>query len=441
MAVKMTNRNFTNLWHRFFVTACVVIFASMAAGFGVKLDESYIDLGINLNSYILTDEGIVIYYMYIVARVIAALYALYMITRPGGRLFSRTDYLMIIMFLWALVSSMWSIDPFVTLRSLINILLIQLIAVVAADRLSGDEVINAIWWAAAILILYSFVVAVAEAPFDLMEFGIAWSGLMPTKNIFGGLCGIFIVITFSAGGISRRFLLPKVVLVLVGFFALTKSGSIGAIISLLFSMSVVYTSKLSIKIGIGKKRSGLISLFTVGIAFLAVGYFAPDLLSLFGRETTFSGRTALWQAVLPLTTQFPLGTGYGLAGGDIALGLISQSVGSYYRAIDNAYIVLAVELGWGMVFVYAIYLISIATRVLEGRLGAEIGEYLLVGVGSFTIAHAFVEKTGGPYFGVDFFVLIMIATVANFDRIVHVGACEGAGRTIAPTAFKSGAIT
>ncbi len=212
-------------------------------------------------------------------------------------------------------STIWSIDPELTLRRSIAIVMTTLFGLYLSARYNWQDmlVLFGITWA--ILAIGSFLIALGVPTLGIEQEGDhigAWRGLWFQKNAMGG-------------HMSRAALL-------FGFLAITqptfrKLWIFGLILSvLLVLLSTSKTSLLGLIVGGGVlicgawMRRGPVSALTLiwtGVTFggLLVGLFMfqPVLvLEALGRDATLTGRTDIWAALFDVIADRPvLGYGYG----------------------------------------------------------------------------------------------------------------------------------
>jgi O-antigen ligase len=213
----------------------------------------------------------------------------------------------------AIVSAAWSPEPFFSFRRAIILLGTTMIGIYMAARLDWDEQLNVFGWLAAIAIAGSFVMAIF-----FPQYGIShdvhsgdWKGLFPHKNALGQL----MVFGILALAIGRPKSMPKGILVVCLFgaailLALSRSATAAVVVVVIAAMYIT----LHLMRVRSRKTLPLwlvcTPLIFAGIALVAVNRGA--ILEILGRDSTLTGRTAVWTAVVDAIRERPL-LGYGYA--------------------------------------------------------------------------------------------------------------------------------
>jgi exopolysaccharide production protein ExoQ len=250
--------------------------------------------------------------------------------------------------LLAIASSLWSIDPSLTLRRSIPFALTGLFGVYFASRFPQQRQL-------AILRRSLVILALATVAFALFLPAIGldhspghaadWQGVFTQKNA----CGRIMVLATAVILFDERLTLSRLSSLALFVFVLIMSGSRGAWIieaALLLLWLVLRFARRS-----SPRARTLLAVAAPASAFsLAVlALFAvPRLAPLFGRDATLSGRTAIWAQVLSSIARHPfLGYGYeafwrGMQGPSLQ---ISSSVHFVVVHAHNGFLEIALELG------------------------------------------------------------------------------------------------
>jgi O-antigen ligase len=248
----------------------------------------------------------------------------------------------------AIASSLWSLDPILTLRRSIPFALAGLFGVYFAARFSQPRQL-------AILRRTMIVLAVATVVFALFlpaigldhspGHGTDWQGVFTQKNA----CGRIMVLATAVILFDERLTLRRLASLALFVFVLLMSGSRGAWIiesALLLLWLVVRVARRS--------SPRVRTILAVAAPFAALGLAALALLEslrlapLFGRDPTLSGRTAIWAEVIRSIAQHPLlGYGYeafwrGMQGPSLQ---IAAAVHFVVVHAHNGFLEIALELG------------------------------------------------------------------------------------------------
>ncbi|HEY2783078.1 MAG TPA: O-antigen ligase family protein [Steroidobacteraceae bacterium] len=234
-------------------------------------------------------------------------------------------YLLLFVALAAL-SVLWSIDPGVTLRRLLRVVTMVLVAMafvlMSWQTTRFQNVIRPIL---TLLLVGSiiFVVVAPDLAIDKSEYAAligAWHGLATQKNGLGSLATIALILWLHAGLNKEKPLWMAVIGVVVSLICLINSRSSTSIMNSAFSCTLL-VMLMRPPVALRRYLPYMIVLFVVALLVysLAVLNLIPGssaLLSpitmLTGKDQTFSGRTNIWAIVNEHIVQHPfLGTGYG----------------------------------------------------------------------------------------------------------------------------------
>lgn len=212
--------------------------------------------------------------------------------------------------LFAVVSSLWSIDPLLTLRRSIPFALAGLFGLWFAARFSTRRQmrilrLTMIALAVATVALVIFVPAIAldHSPGHSSD----WQGVFTQKNA----CGRIMVLASAAILFAPRIRLRDGACLLLFLFVLVMSGSRGA--------WMIEAALLLVWIAVfAARRAGARARLPIGVAapvLAAAGvvlalHFSTPVMLLLSRDPTLSGRTAIWGQAVHAIEQRPL-LGYG----------------------------------------------------------------------------------------------------------------------------------
>ncbi|MEM1151144.1 MAG: O-antigen ligase [Pseudomonadota bacterium] len=229
------------------------------------------------------------------------------------RLAWRLPAIMVLLAL-AVLSSLWSIDPGVSLRRGIGLIATTLFGLYLATRFDWRRllmILGAVWLGLALI----NVLAGLAAPDFARDFEIhigAWRGFWFEKNTMGG-------------HMARASLIFGVLLLVDAKRRLTWSLGLGLSV-LLVLLSTSTTALLATVLGLGVLAGGWVMqgrpvMAVVGVwsgVALAGGFatfvaLQPEVfLGLFGKDASLTGRTDIWSALVDAITARPLlGYGYG----------------------------------------------------------------------------------------------------------------------------------
>jgi exopolysaccharide production protein ExoQ len=243
------------------------------------------------------------------------------------------------------ISVTWSIHPDLTLRRSIGSILLILVAAYLSVRFGEKDRMKVFSFAFATSAIGSLLFVAAYPDYGITPEG--WRGIFEQKNGLGLIMAVAIFVELY-------------LVVLGNWKPIWRFGLLGIYLTLLilshsftsWICSVLYLIGAAIYIvGRSDKLAGLIVAITLGLplVLLQLGiWYNPELLTVFGKDPTLTGRTELWLATLDLIKQKPLlGWGYNATWvpTDPQTAAIWQKVEWPFPNAHNAYLDVALQLG------------------------------------------------------------------------------------------------
>jgi O-antigen ligase len=285
--------------------------------------------------------------------------------------------LLLLLLLLAVASTVWSIDPDVTVRRVVALGLTTLSGVVIATRFSWRGLAEVMGLGFAVLVVLSFGAGLLAPSVGVMSelFPGAWRGLWSEKNMLGAHMALASAV-FMAAAVLR----PERRAVWLGFFAaavllVLLSTSKTALLAMLLGFAVLGFVALV-------RRSAATGVATtwaagVGVAVLALGalFAAEAVFDLLGKDATLTGRTQIWEAAVRQVSQQPwTGFGYGAVWDNASrwgpLAAIAHEIEHLPQHAHNGWLEVWLGLGLVGVVIWAAYLLEVWARAL----GATYGE-------------------------------------------------------------------
>lgn len=310
----------------------------------------------------------------------------------------------------AAASVVWSPNKGVTLFALAQLTVCIGYPILACRLFGYAGALRVVWWFGTVVILVSIVLALLHDSHALMG-GLhegRWRGLFGHKNGFAPFVALHLLITLFGRAQLKLPLPARFAIIAVDLLAVAKAQSSTATLALaagLLAGFVLFPIRHVVLRNIWR------GLGIVGLAALAgVAFAAPNLPELLGRDATLSSRTLLWEVAAARSTEIKLGTGYGTAGGgELVSALQSRLRSKVVLGVQNAYLFLALELGWLAVAIFVGWMLSVFVAAffhpgLHGRwtvLAAVLTEHAVGGAG---------ESFNGIFPGWSFMVVVL-ATV------------------------------
>jgi O-antigen ligase len=251
------------------------------------------------------------------------------------------------------ISAAWSIAPDVTLRRSVAALFTTLAGVVIAARFGWRRFTEVLAAAFAVVAALCFVFALLMPSYGRMatEFPGAWRGVWGHKNTLGYNMAIGFSV-FAAAALAspaRRWLWAAAG---VGAFVLViLSQSKTSLVSLLAGAACIGLVLIARR-GPAAAVAATFLGGTAAIAGAGVMAFAPDLVfGLLGKDSTFTGRTKIWAAVMHQIEKRPItGYGYGAVWDDQTIwgpfAWISKEQGFVIHEAHNSWLGIWLELGY-----------------------------------------------------------------------------------------------
>ena len=213
------------------------------------------------------------------------------------------------------VSVFWSIDPGITMRRAIAVLVTTLFGLVLAARYDWNGMVQRLASVFAATALLSLLIALL-----LPEYGVhseihhgSWRGAWIEKNYMGGFMAKGVIVTLSAFAMRPdRFWLWLPFCALCFFLVLMSTSKTALLISLIgiggFIFLRLYRRYTFVR--------PILVLALLGVIGTIIGMvvFAPDFtFALIGKERTLTGRTDIWAGLIESVKLKPwLGNGYGV---------------------------------------------------------------------------------------------------------------------------------
>ena len=293
------------------------------------------------------------------------------------RLILRANTAIVLFFGFCLLSILWADYPFVLLKRWIRALAdLAMVCIILTDAHPMAAVRKVLTWLASILLPLSilFTRFFPSLGRSYTAAGVPmWTGVATDKNALGALCmitGVFLL----ARGLSifqtyprRKRTRPLVAVGILFSMAVYLLGTIDSKTALacfgMASLLIILRRHAAVF-----RKPFLVTVVVLGmiwlcysILFLGMG---SSTLSEMGRDTSLTGRTQVWQTVLPLAVNPWIGAGFENFWIGKRLERIIEAVGAGLNQAHNGYIEIYLNLGWIGVFLLAVVLVAGFRNVL-----------------------------------------------------------------------------
>ena len=222
--------------------------------------------------------------------------------------------LLILCLLWCAVSMIWSIDPTLTIRRSVAVLMTTLAGLTVAARYDWDGFVQRLAFVFFMMALATVVMVLVKPGQGIMQeiHAGAWRGPFPEKNYLGGKMAQGLAVCMCAYAMRPKRLWLWVPAGALCFLLVIMSTSKTALLVSLFSIGAFLALRLFRRYPI--LRLPVLYILVVAITTLITLYLTiPDeLFALIGKDATFTGRTDIWSELILAVEKKPImGYGYG----------------------------------------------------------------------------------------------------------------------------------
>ena len=278
--------------------------------------------------------------------------------------------------LWLLVaiaflSMVWSVDPGMTERRSIALLLTTLGAVVIAARYEWDDLAEVLGTAFGLLAAASFIVGLTMPSLGRMAdlFPGAWRGVWSEKNALGDHMALAIAISCGAAMLKprRRWLwLAAAGLELALLLLSTSKTSLVGLTFGLCAFGLVWLVRRGPASAVAASFGAVTAVILAGAVVL---FASNQLLALLGKDATLTGRTDVWTPVIRQAQLRPwTGYGYGAVWDDQTiwgpLAWISKEAKFVARAAHDSWLEIWLGLGYIGLIAWAAYFLETWVRAI-----------------------------------------------------------------------------
>ncbi len=211
----------------------------------------------------------------------------------------------------------WSIDPVASAATLKGLIPAMLAVILAGGMLGLRDAADALIWAVRLALVITFV-GLAAFPETRAHIGVGgegldyagWHGFFNHKNNMASFLVLAIptVLTFSRSALAKWATLGSIGVLLVGSTSAT-GVSAAFFVTIAWVWLRIYQSQKDAR---NSTLLALVSLLgSIGVVAAALSSIAT-ITSAYGKDTSFSGRTVIWEASLDALSRKPwLGHGFG----------------------------------------------------------------------------------------------------------------------------------
>lgn len=268
--------------------------------------------------------------------------------------------LIILCVLYCGVSMLWSVDPGVTLRRAIALLLTTYMGLTLAAYFSWARMVQIIALAFFGVAIMSFVIAFIDPARGIMSeiHPGAWRGVFVEKNQLGGMMTKGLIVSMCAFALRPKRWWIYVPAGLISFALVLLSTSKTAL--LISMLSVILFVFLKLYRTNPFTRIPLIfgMVTSIGLLTLLITLFPEAMFGIIGKDPTLTGRTDIWALLSQaIEDRFWLGYGYGVYWNDpIGPSYMVRSVLEWgVPSAHNGWIEVWLSCGVGIVAIFAVH--------------------------------------------------------------------------------------
>ncbi|MEH2167236.1 MAG: O-antigen ligase family protein [Nostoc sp.] len=228
--------------------------------------------------------------------------------------FLRKDFWLYSLILLSAVSIIWSFEPSTTLKNSFSLINSSLFGLYFASRYSLKQQLHLLAWNFAIIIILSFVFAIALPKYGIQSDldGSKWRGVFTHKNGLGARMVTSSMTFFILGYQTQRRSWLFWVAFSLSIILLRLSASGSSLVNLLIIILAFFTFQIS-RWSYQFIVPTLIMMATISQSLYFWLSSNPNILfGAIGKDATLTGRTELWPLVIDKIWKHPwLGYGYG----------------------------------------------------------------------------------------------------------------------------------
>ena len=294
---------------------------------------------------------------------------------------------------YMLVSTFWSDITLIALKRYSREFIALIMAFVIQSEASPRTALESIFRRTAYVLLPFSIVLIKYYPYFGVQYGrwsgaLMWVGVTNQKNQLGRLCllsSFFLMFAIyrswrdkSSKGANRPQVWADAFVLLLGLYLLKGSDSVTSMVTLVVAALLLAVLRL---FRTARPRIPKFAIVGAVLAVMAIGTWTPfiggaDLAkytSFLGRDSTFTGRTEVWAAVLPARVERPL-LGYGLGSFWTDARRLSYDIPTSH----NGYLDILLEMGEVGLLIYIGWLLSCA--LMLSRLFRQDQDWASVGI-------------------------------------------------------------
>lgn len=312
------------------------------------------------------------------------------------------------------LSIMWSASPGVTMDQAIWLVMTTIIGIYIASAYNFQEQVRLVVYTLSLATVFSFAFTLVFPQYGVST-GVQagrWRGIFTHKNQFSFFVSLAAIMSLYFGAVIGR--LRWLVLALASLLLVLSGGATGmiAFIAHIFLVPLMRFLRAHYLLLTGLMLVGVPVLLALS-GTLFVWY--EEILAIFGRDGSLTGRTDLWDVSFILIEESPL-LGYGIRGAFSGGTWASRAIGWGAEFAHNGWIDTALDLG---IIGLALMIFSYARNVIRAiryarRTRSMVGLYPLT---FLTFSFIMLYSTSSLISMVDFFWIMYVAITLSLARV------------------------
>lgn len=334
--------------------------------------------------------------------------------------------------LLACLSMFWSAAPGVTARTGVQLLSHVVCALIAARTVSVRTLNIGALGGILMVVLYS--IAFGQYNLDPIDGTYSFVGAFSSKNQLGLFSSLGIYFAFTAIAVQHERGPWRLLAIFCGLlcaYTLLAAQSATSVLAIGATLALLICLKLAMMFSPSARKGGLVAGMAIGLLLIFVGLnlgAADAVLGAFGKDSTLTGRTYLWQQGWEAAMQSPwFGVGYQgywVQGFSEAERLwlefyIGSRSGFHFH---NTYIEVLVELGLAGILAIAVLMVRVPFGLLLRLIDArrDPASFTLLGIAVMFLIRSFVEvDVINPYVVGSFLVYYAAGQLVLPQRAPH----------------------
>lgn len=285
--------------------------------------------------------------------------------------------------IWTFASFFWSVDPSITIRRAAGLLGASLIGLYIASFYTVEKFLRIAGWSFLIINFLSLMTVIFFPSQGIELYPYGWEGIYTHKNFLGRISFMGITL-FPILLRNEKKHIPWIIGFILSCILLIGSNSATSLIISIFVLLIWVT----IFAYLNKSKILIIFLILVFLTVFIWGiwlYFTINIdsvFTIFGRDTTLTGRIEIWERVLSVIKQKPwFGYGYRAVWLGTDAGIASYIMGQEYGLPPNAhngFLEICLEIGVIGIILVSILLINVLYKwILMMKNSIQVNGYYL----------------------------------------------------------------